>query len=45
MKLDLGPVRSGFVVPTFGGHDVETLDPRLEQRLRRPMIVGAAVIG
>ena len=45
MKLDLGPVRPGFVTPTFGGHDLETLDPRLEQRLRRPMIVGAAVIG
>jgi HlyD family type I secretion membrane fusion protein len=44
MKLDLGPVRTGYVAPTFGA-EVETLDPRLEQRLRRPMIIGAAVIG
>jgi HlyD family type I secretion membrane fusion protein len=44
MKLDLGPVRSGYVAPTFGG-DVGPVDPRLEQRVRRPMVVGAAIIG
>jgi HlyD family type I secretion membrane fusion protein len=44
MKLDLGPVRSGYVAPTFGS-DVEPVHPTLEKRLRRPMVVGAAVIG
>jgi HlyD family type I secretion membrane fusion protein len=44
MRLDIGPVRSSYVAPTFG--DSRTpLDPRLEQRLRRPMLVGAAIIG
>jgi HlyD family type I secretion membrane fusion protein len=45
MKLDLGPSRPGYVVPTFGSHDIEPLDPLLEQRLRRPMVIGASVIG
>lgn len=45
MKLDLGPVRSGYVTPTFGSDALEPLDPRLERRLRRPMVVGAAIIG
>jgi HlyD family type I secretion membrane fusion protein len=44
MRLDLGPVRSGYVAPTFGS-DIEPIHPVLEQRLRRPMVVGAAVIG
>jgi HlyD family type I secretion membrane fusion protein len=44
MKLDLGPVRSGYVAPTFGT-EVDKVDPRLEERLRRPMVVGAAIIG
>lgn len=45
MKLDLGPVRSSYVSPTFGTDVMGPLDPALERRLRRPMIVGAAVIG
>lgn len=44
MKLDLGPVRTNYVAPTFGG-DEAPLPPELENRLRRPMIVGAGVIG
>jgi hypothetical protein len=45
MKLDLEPVRSGYVTPTFGPEDNAPLDPRLQRRLRRPMMVGGAVIG
>lgn len=45
MKLDLGPVRSSYVSPTFGTDIMGPLDPALERRLRRPMIVGAAIIG
>lgn len=44
MKLDLGPVRSTYVAPTFGSDDHSPLDPQLERRLRRPMVVGAAII-
>ena len=45
MKLELGPVRGSYVAPTFGADDKTPLDPRLEQRMRRPMVVGAAIIG
>jgi HlyD family type I secretion membrane fusion protein len=45
MKLDLSPTRPGYVVPTFGSHEIEPLDPRLERRLRRPMVVGGTIIG
>ena len=45
MKLDLGPVRSGYVTPTFGSDALEPIHPELERRMRRPMVVGAAVIG
>ena len=45
MKLDLGPVRSSYVAPTFGTDLMEPLDPALARRLRRPMVVGAAIIG
>jgi HlyD family type I secretion membrane fusion protein len=44
MKLDLGPVRSGYVTPTFGT-ELEPLHPELERRMRRPMVVGAWIIG
>ncbi|WP_243625941.1 HlyD family type I secretion periplasmic adaptor subunit [Phenylobacterium hankyongense] len=44
MKLDIQPHRSSYVAPTFGDDRVP-LDPRLEQRMRRPMVVGAAIIG
>ncbi|HEY2359390.1 MAG TPA: HlyD family type I secretion periplasmic adaptor subunit [Phenylobacterium sp.] len=45
MKLDLTPVRSSYVVPTFGGDDNLPIDPALQRRMRRPMIVGATLIG
>jgi HlyD family type I secretion membrane fusion protein len=45
MKLDLTPVRSSYVAPTFGGDDRLPIDPALRRRMRRPMIAGAAVIG
>ncbi|HEX4709766.1 HlyD family type I secretion periplasmic adaptor subunit [Phenylobacterium sp.] len=45
MKLDLTPVRSSYVAPTFGGDDHLPIDPALQRRMRRPMIIGAAIIG
>jgi HlyD family type I secretion membrane fusion protein len=45
MKLDLAPARNTFVSPTFGGDGRDPLPPELENRLRRPMVVGAGVIG
>ena len=44
MKLDLTPIRSSYVAPTFGD-DHLPIDPKLQKRMRRPMIVGAAIIG
>ena len=45
MKLDLTPARTSYVTPVFGGGDEQQTPPELERRLKRPMIVGAAVIG
>lgn len=45
MKLDLTPVRSSYIAPTFGGDDRLPIDPALRHRMRRPMLAGAAVIG
>jgi HlyD family type I secretion membrane fusion protein len=45
MKLDLTPTRPGYVTPTFGGDDHGPMAPELQHRLRRPMLVGAGVIG
>lgn len=45
MKLDVGPVRSTYITPSFGGDDKAPLDPRLQHRLRRPMVVGGLIIG
>lgn len=45
MKLDVGPVRSTYVTPSFGGDDKPALDPALRQRMRRPMLIGGAIIG
>ena len=45
MKLDLTPVRSSYVAPTFGGDEYLPVNPELQRRMRRPMIVGAAIIG
>lgn len=45
MKLDLTPVRRNYVAPTFGSDEREQMPAELQQRLRRPMVVGAGVIG
>ncbi|WP_421936466.1 HlyD family type I secretion periplasmic adaptor subunit [Phenylobacterium sp.] len=49
MKLDLKslsrlPAKQDYVLPTFGGDESETMAPQLQERLRRPMIMGAVVI-
>jgi HlyD family type I secretion membrane fusion protein len=44
MKLDLTPIRSTYVAPTFGRDDNLPVDPALKQRLRRPMIAGGLLI-
>ena len=44
MKLDLTPVRSTYVAPTFGDDSRLPVDPALTQRMRRPMIVGAIIV-
>jgi HlyD family type I secretion membrane fusion protein len=43
MKLDLTPIRSSYVAPTFGD-DHLPIDPALQKRLRRPMVIGGLVI-
>src|ERR1700761_3780262 len=43
MKLDLTPVRSSYVAPTFGD-DRLPIDPQLQRRMRRPMVMGAGII-
>lgn len=45
MKLDLGPVRQSYVTPTFSNDPSEPIHPSLQARMRRPMIVGAWIIG
>jgi len=45
MKLDLTPVKRSYVAPTFGSDEKEPMPTELQQRLRRPMVVGAGVIG
>jgi HlyD family type I secretion membrane fusion protein len=45
MKLDLTPVRRNYITPAFGADDNAPLPAELERRLRRPMVVGAGVIG
>lgn len=45
MKMDLTPHREGYVSPSFAGDDSLPMDPALRERMRRPMRVGAAVIG
>jgi HlyD family type I secretion membrane fusion protein len=44
MKLDLTPVRSSYVAPSFDSDDRLPVDPALRRRLRRPMVVGGLVI-
>ena len=45
MKLDIAPVRSTYIAPRFDGDDRSPLDPELGRRLRRPMLLGVAIIG
>lgn len=45
MKLDLTPVRRNYVAPAFGSDEQETMPAELQNRLRRPMLVGGGVIG
>lgn len=45
MKLDLTPVRRNYVPPAFGSDHQEVMPTELQQRLRRPMVVGVGVIG
>ena len=45
MKLDLTPARQNYVVPTFEGDERAPMAPELQNRLRRPMMVGAGIIG
>jgi HlyD family type I secretion membrane fusion protein len=44
MKLEITPVRSTYVAPSFGDHDREVMDPALRSRMRRPMLLGGTVI-
>lgn len=50
MKLDLKPLKGGFkplkpyITPVFALGD-QALDPDLERRLRRPMVVGTVLVG
>jgi HlyD family type I secretion membrane fusion protein len=44
MKLDLTPLNSSYVAPNFAD-DRLPVDPMLERRMRRPMIVGGLIIG
>ncbi len=43
MKMDLGPAHTNYVEPTFGD-ERGAMDASLERRLKRPMVLGAAVI-
>lgn len=44
-SLTKPPAQREYVVPTFGGpEEPEGLDPTLQERLRRPMVMGAGVI-
>ncbi len=44
MKLDLTPVRSSYVAPSFDSDERLPVDPALRRRMRRPMMVGAIFI-
>jgi HlyD family type I secretion membrane fusion protein len=45
MKLEIEPLRSTYVAPRFDSDDRSPIDPELRRRIRRPMIIGATVIG
>lgn len=44
MSRDIVPTRSTYVAPSFSANDDTPLDPALDQRIRRPIKVGSAVI-
>lgn len=44
MKFELGPVKP-YVTPAFSGTVVAPLDPNLQRRVQRPMIMGSIVVG
>lgn len=44
MKFELGPVKP-YVTPAFSGNEVAPLDPNLQRRVQRPMIMGSIVVG
>jgi len=44
MKLDLTPVRSSYVAPSFDSDERLPVDPMLRRRMRRPMVVGGVFI-
>lgn len=43
MKFELGPVKP-YVTPAFSGSDLAPLDPELQRRVKRPMIMGSIVV-
>lgn len=43
MKMDIRPAHSTYITPSFGD-DRGPLDPRLQERMRRPMVIGWAII-
>ncbi len=43
MKLELTPTHTNYVAPNFGD-DTLPIDPALQRRMRRPMLIGGAVI-
>lgn len=44
MKFELGPVKP-YVPPAFSGGDLAPLDPDLQRRVRRPIVMGSIVVG
>ena len=43
LKLDFKPIKT-YVTPAFGFGD-QALDPDLERRMRRPMVIGSIIVG
>lgn len=45
MKTNLGPAKPAYLTPVFGGDEHAQINEELKARMRRPMRVGAGVIG
>lgn len=46
MKIDFhAPAPKAFVTPTFGDKDLVPTDGQMDPRIRRPIVVGSAVVG